>query len=510
MSRILDHDTGEWIEPGADPDDYVMLDVFAPHGLRKAEPKTSWLATISAGGKDEHGYPTVNHDCHISLHDPHDQAPGLRDALEGTGYRSLTIAFASDSLRDILQARFTRHTASALQVFGDGESLTEIKVTGEGKNEQVERKVWLPTDPHYDALLLTCKVEVSVFFALAHWEGQRSLIDFPDGVGQWYRLRFTSRNSYASLLGSLQEIQRKFTDYRLAGIPFELKLSPREVAGPNGKKRPIVVWTLSLKPPATIRLGSGNFGPILSAALAEGARLKVAALPRPSMEVAELEGPDIDLDEAPLPSPTERELEHLADGDPPARVDHWRAAWFAAVRGTRLEGPVERHEFIQAYTAQLYRDRLELATSSLATFLGRATESQASGLVAAAATHQAQDVAMPLPPIVAGPARSEPVREQPPQDPAPLMERIADEGDRRWLYWITLVGTASQLELKIPILELPLPIPAYRAAKDSLAKAIVAKGGTVPRGDPEAAGGVSVTAETPTAALPDQSEISSQ
>lgn len=465
--RILDHDTGEILQPEPHDDEYVMLDVYAPGGVRKAEPRASWLATISAGEKDERGYPVMNRDGRISLHDPHDQAMGLLRALEATGYKSLTIAFASNHLRDILQARFTRHSAGSLRVYGDADGLTEITVTGEGKNEQVERKLYRPTDPGYNDVLHTCNVEVSVFFTLAHWEGLRPIMDFPDGVGQWYRLRFTSRNSYQSLVGTLQHIQRDFSGGRLAGIPFELQLTPREVSGPNGRKRDIMVWTLSFRPPASIQLASPNFRGLLSAALAEGASLKVAQLPSPTMEILELEGPDLDLDEAWVEEPTERQRENLERGDPPCDPEHYRQRWFAAVRGTRLETPIARHELVHAYTRERYAARPELITDSLATFLGRATEADAAGLLAAAAgmVWQPDDEEEPSP-RVPMPEPDPPPVPEPESAPVPGGETffgeasITDPRDPKWLGWLELVARVrahpQSAEMDIPPLELPI------------------------------------------------------
>jgi hypothetical protein len=475
MTRILDHDTGELVDPevrGHD-DEYVMLDVYAPGGMRLAEPRANWLATISAGGKNEQGYPVMNRDGRISLHDEHSQAPGLLRALEATAYRSLCIAFASNRLGDILQARFTRHSASSLQVYGDADGLTEIVVRGEEKNEQVERKVYRSTDPGYDAILRTCKVEVSVFFTLAHWEGTQPIIDFPDGVGQWYRLRFTSRHSYQSLVGTLQHIQRDFSGGRLAGIPFELQLTPREVSGPNGRKRDIMVWTLAFRPPASIQLASPNFRGLLSAALAEGASLKVAQLPSPTMEILELEGPDLDLDEAWVEEPTERQRENLTRGDPPCDPQHYRQRWFAAVRGTRLETPLARHELVHAYTRERYAARPELVTDSLATFLGRATEADAAGLLAAAAAlvWQPDDEEEPGP-------EWEPEPE--PEEATDLLGEpsISDPQDQRWRGWLTLLErTADELHPQPPLI-LPIRIADLEDAFTTLraeAKAAQAK-----------------------------------
>jgi hypothetical protein len=392
--RVLDHGTGEWIDESSPPAGFQMLDVYSPTGVAPTAPRTNWIATISAGHRDEaSGYPVMNQDGAISLSDPVGQAPALATILAEVDYRQLTIAVASDDLNEIFQQRFVRYTTSTLAIYGDQYALTRI----ESKPDPADSRKTIGIHhrhpvgtTEYEDLKAQCKAEWSLFFALARWDGQQPTIYFPDGPG-WYRIRSTSRHSLHSLAGSLQEIADRFTGGRLCGIPFELFLAPRRVAGPDGTERDIVVWTARPKPPATLELSSENFSTLIGAGLQAGRQLRQLASPSPTtLELAAAQGPSPDLaedDDPPLPPPTARELEQVRTGDPSCNIDYWRKQWFLAVDGTDLDGPLARHDFIRAHTRQLYRDRPELVTQSLAMFLRRATESQANALVMAATAH---------------------------------------------------------------------------------------------------------------------------
>src|SRR5437868_3274189 len=63
-----------------------------------------WAATISAGYAEEKNgrrIPVVSRDNKIILHDVEGNAPFLQECLERTGYRSLTISFASNNPSEI-------------------------------------------------------------------------------------------------------------------------------------------------------------------------------------------------------------------------------------------------------------------------------------------------------------------------------------------------------------------------------------------------------------------------
>ena len=382
MATVLDEHAlvpnGDGGDSGDDflPDDFPLLDVYdeRPASIGQARPDA--LATISAGKRvyrgdsDKVGFPQVSRDGTIYLHDPDGRAPGLAAALKATDCKSLTVAFPFSDVRLFWQERFARYSQTRLEVYGDETELREILLHG---NEPPEHRVHLAGTPEYDKLRRTAKVTTSLYFGLATWEGPPWIprMIFPDGLSL-YRLRTTSRHSRRSLLGALQTASR-FTGGALAGLPFELRLSYREVADPTGAKRTIPVWSLLFKPPSQISLTSQTWVTLRDAALAEGrvlASQPALQAPRPEgWQLAEREGDVVE-------EPSDADLQQMLDGDSPADEDHWRRVWFSVTDHTIFSQDHARHQFIKRYTGG--------ETASLAGFLKTATNSEADAMIRAA------------------------------------------------------------------------------------------------------------------------------
>jgi hypothetical protein len=352
-------------------DEFRPLDVYAG-GLADEAPRLDALATISAGDRgptregNKPGLPRRSTDGTIKLHDATGRAPGLRAALEAATppYKSLTVAFPWDDPALFIQQRFTRYSASALEVYGDER---ELRVLENGGQRTVPANT-----PEYRKVLDTCAVSVSVYFMLAEWEPHPAVV-LPDGLG-FYRLRFTSRNSLRSILNGLRAVGR-FTGGRVAGVPFELRIDYREVADRTGQRRTVPVWVLVMRPPATVRLASSNWAGVMQTALSQGQAFK--ALPPPSEEtlaLAEWEGPEPDLDEPQqIAAPTDSEIAQLADGGP-LDADYWKRRWHAVAAGSSFEDDENRAEFIADFT--------EGSHASLKRFLEVATEGDCEALIA--------------------------------------------------------------------------------------------------------------------------------
>jgi hypothetical protein len=359
-------------------DQFAILDVYAG-GISAEPPRVESLATISAGyrGKprgDRPGIPERSTDGTIHLHDGTGRAPGLRRALDTTGGKRLTIAFPFDDPSRFIHCRFMRYSATELLAFGD-ETHLMVLVPGQGY-----RRVEAGTEG-YAREVAASKVSVSVYFCLAEWGADGPEIVFPDGVGAYYRLRFTSRHSLRSILAGLRSIGQ-FTQGRIAGVPFDLTIDYREVADATGKKRTIPVWSIATKPPGGRRLTSRNFNDVMTMALAQGAALMLPPPPEPTLEEALAEGPDPDLDDAIVEGvvvgePSDRDLALIERG---GRCDErrWRAMFFSAVRGTDFDGDESpaRAAWLWEYTKQ--------QTDSLSDFLHWATEREAQAMVVAA------------------------------------------------------------------------------------------------------------------------------
>ncbi len=388
--RTIDTEGGEII--AYTPEPFRILDIHSEEGSVETGQRPDWIGVISAGFRNDQGWPEMSKDGTIYVAPTdRERAKNLVAALAANDNKKLTIAFPYDDLDSIIIQRFARRSATALEVYGDARTLTEIKQAGtrpvtyaDGKPkmkdgapvmEPIFEHVTYPAgSPEYKVLVKTCKAEIHVLFALAEWEGMRPVVKFPDGVG-WYALRFTSRNSLQSIAGKLQEISTRMTRGRIAGIPFELSIGYREVAAPDGKKRKVAVWRLDFVPPQMVRLvDSGNLQNLLSAAIDEGRRLRGLPAPEYGIEQAMAEEPDIDLEMG-----AERAVEILTNGDPPCDVRHWEAQWFAAVKDSRFDADDARADFLERHTAELPGGGFD----SLADFLEQATEGQASSLIAA-------------------------------------------------------------------------------------------------------------------------------
>lgn len=382
QGRTIEPDTGEVLS-----EDFQILDVYAEDGEAKPR-RADWLGTISAGFKNAKGYPEASHDGTIHFSGDRDRCAGLIAAMAKSQNKRLTVAFLSDDLNDFIFQRYTRRSASSLEVYGDRYTLTEIvkigqepildrtgkqRIDAETKQPMVrdiyEHHDHMAGTQRYKELRKTCKVEVSVLFALAEWDGQRTAVTFPDGLGA-YRIRFTSRNSLQALVGKIEEIKARITRGRIAGVPFDLFLVNRDVPSPTGQVRNVPVWTIEFRPPEAIRLTSGNISSLLGGAIREGQRLQVMLpAPRYGIEDALAEDADVDLEEPPANA-----AEILTNGDPPCNARSSEASFFSAVRGTALDSDEARRAFLLAYTDD--------ECGSLKDLLADARESQASALLA--------------------------------------------------------------------------------------------------------------------------------
>jgi hypothetical protein len=358
-------------------DAFKILDIYAG-GVSDEAPRVEALATISAGYRaksdgNRPGNPQRSTDGTIFLHDATNRAPGLKRALAQRANKALTIAFPFDDPASFIHCRFQAYSATELLAFGDE---THLMVLVPGKGYQ---RVEAGTDAYSD-WLGKCKVNVSVYFCLAEWGPDGPEITFPDGVGAYYRLRFTSRNSLRSILAGLRAIGQ-FTGGRIAGVPFDLTLDYREAADPTGKKRTIPVWTIATKPPGGRRLTSRNFSETMSYALDQGSALMLPPPTPPTLEEALAEPPDADMDAMVVEGvvvgePSDREVELIARG---GRCNEapWRAMFFSAVRGSEFDGDEshDRAAWLRAYTKGRF--------DSLTAFLHWATEKDAQAMVVA-------------------------------------------------------------------------------------------------------------------------------
>jgi len=134
------------------------------------------------------------------------------------------------------------------------------------------------------------------------------------------------------------KLVHEFTNGRLAGVPFDLRLINREVSDPGGSKRTVPLWTITMRRLGEMALSSDNFRHILTSGLNAGDQLK---LPPPSAETVDMVvlEPDLDLDTVEL---SEDDIRQLESGIDPA---FRRKQWFGSVRHTYLDDEA-RAEFL--------------------------------------------------------------------------------------------------------------------------------------------------------------------
>lgn len=310
-------------------DDFTMLDIYG-EGATADDVRIDALATLSAGYK-EGKLPKVSRNGVMYLHDPEGRAPGLAEALEATDGKALNITFPFDNPADFISQRFARYSATRLEVYGDETELTEIDKDGNRATHPAGSK-------DFDKLLPTCKVNVSVFFVLIAWQSGEPVITMPDGMG-FYRIRFTGRNSLRSFVNQVALIKR-FTQGRIAGVPFELRLVNREVSDSKGMRRNIPVFTPVMKAP-NMRLSSQNFRGVLQESFRQAEAL--SALPRPPTETLELaarDGAPLDLD---VGEPSEHDMARMAS---PLDYETELARFFAQVKDTPLDSDEARADML--------------------------------------------------------------------------------------------------------------------------------------------------------------------
>lgn len=338
-------------------------------GLSAEAPRVDALAVISAGYRaggegSGAGLPKASQrgdEKQIHLHDPEMRAPGLAAALEASAHRSLQIAFPLND--GFIIQRFTRYSATRLELYGDETSIVEII-----KGPQPEHRRHMAGSDEYERLVKTCKADTRIYFCLAEWTPTGPQVVFPDGLGV-YAIRTTSQHSVRSIQGTLAYTAR-FTNGGIAGLPFLLSVDHREVAGPDGTKRNIPVWTITTKPPEGARLSSRTFRQLATSALREGAQLMLAPPSARTIDEMADDGPLVD-------EPTEAEVQLLERGGV-CDYEHWIKTWHAMVRDTAFESEGARAEFIQVFT--------DGRTDSLADYLKTATEADATTLIAALVT----------------------------------------------------------------------------------------------------------------------------
>lgn len=385
---------------------YELLDNLSETGVSTVEPRPEWLATISAGykkkvqGRDgkEFEIPVVERDGIIHIQDGDElKAPGLVRALEEGGGKKLTIAFTADPIirsdgfvdvSPLIVQRLVRYSRTALEVFGDATKLTHVTTekTGSDTAKAVFNTHYVGSK-EYAALVKTCKPETSVLFVLVRGVAEdRPRMYWPDTFG-CYRIRFTGRNSGRSIVGKIIETL-PFTGGHVLGIPFELTLGTRNVAGNDPKlgwaRHDIPIWQIGMALPPGAEMEPRLFRKVVDRSISEGQILRSLPAPTYTVEHALLEAPRVIDDEYDDESSIDAAaLEGLMSNDPPCDAVSYRGAWHSGVKDDVLLSTEEgRHAFVKRFTSELWKDQPEKQTESLERFLSIARESEASKLIA--------------------------------------------------------------------------------------------------------------------------------
>lgn len=470
---------------------FVRLDPFAADGIAVQAGRVGPLGVVSLGYMmppkegEKFGRPRASQskdDHWLHLTDPEGRCPGLAKALEEGKWRKLTITFPRN--RGFIQQAFTKWSTSALEAYGDATGLRQIR----GDNH-----VWIPagTD-EYDNLVRQCKAETRMYFALARWlpepdeQGMpQSEVYFPDGFG-YYAFKTTGRHSAAELMGYLESFGG-FTGGRVAGIPFDLDVVFRQVAGREGKKQTVPVVNLVTRPPAHIVLSSRTFRQLAVAGLEQGENMLVPMLP--SAEDIAHEGPVGD--EA---DPSDEQVERLAAGDSPCDYLTVVRTWHAVVRGTPLEAPERRAQWLRDWSQAYFEGE---ATFESLTAVRSLTIADATQLIAdlseglaevresypnmteaqrndakryedifgnekdGTVYDQENAIAPSGPATVGKPAQPQPAQTED-------VERITKADDPVWIRWERLVAEARRYNVNVPDVRLGVATYELRAVGNDL------------------------------------------
>lgn len=423
---------------------FRILDPTSETAVAPATARLDWIGSVSAGYKKketrngkEIEYPVVSRDGTIYMsEDDQRTAPGLAAALAARGGKSLGIAFTTHNLEEIVLQRLVAYTAGSVRVFGDENALTEVtlNVGPNGKDAPATFTKYPIGSEDYARCLALCKAETHVLFILVEWVDGVMKYAFPDGWPNRYSIRFTGRHSARAIIGKLESILDG-TQGRLAGLPFELKLDYRDVLGGDGKRHRIPVWALNFDPPGEVKLSFEQLRNFTAMSLDRGRQLRALPAPKYEIEQALLEAP-IDAEDVSLSD----DAVNAIVNDPPCDEAHYRAAFFAAVRGSQLAADDDRADLVGEFTHKHFEDAPVRWTESLADFLQGnageqippATESEASALiafvaervVAARLAQTAEHVHEPAPPASESIASNPPTE---PRIPAGELEHVGPE-----------------------------------------------------------------------------------
>lgn len=463
--EIMEREVPGGLALGTTPLRYELLDNLSETGVSTVEPRPEWLATISAGykkkvtSKDGKTFeiPVVERDGIIHIQDGDElKAPGLARALEEGGGKKLTIAFTADPIirsdgfvdvSPLIVQRLVKYSRTSLEVFGDATKLTEVKTrkTGTDTAEAIFSTHYVGSK-EYAALVKTCKPETSVLFVLVRGVSEdRPRMYWPDTFG-CYRIRFTGRNSGRSIVGKIIETL-PFTGGHVLGIPFELTLGTRNVAGNDPKlgwaRHDIPIWQIGMALPPGADMDPRLFRKVVDRSISEGQILRSLPAPTYTVEHALLEAPRVVDDEEAPEEPDVKALEGLMSNDPPCDPATYRGSWHSGVKDDALLSTEDgRHAFVKRFTAELWKDQPEKQTESLERFLSIARESEASKLIAKmsevlgqlsaqrmAKRNQAgtKAAAPPSGPAVAPPPTKPAEPTPPPSDPEPEPPTAGDD-----------------------------------------------------------------------------------
>lgn len=442
--------------PGSNPwASMGLLKPYAPDPVFE-RPRVDAFATVSAGYRNkDSGYPERSRDGTIYVSGDSGRAEGLKEVLKANGGKFLTIAVVSDDPDEVMQQRFAERSASRLLTYGNQDALVVITVKDTGRKDKQNKPilessretVYREEKPErFAQLAARCKVETSFYFVLARWDDDgRPRLYFPDGVG-FYRLRFTSLNSAEILRGQLSYIA-SLNGGGVAGVPLEMRIAYREVSSEDGSRRTVPVWAVALKPPHTIEMTARNVARILGEATEEARGLALAAPVMETLDLAENEGPDVDLDDPRVIDGEAREItqqdaRRLAGGGPIRNPKGYAKAFMMMVGKSSLRDKENRQTFMLAATHGRY--------DSLKTFAENASHEDGNALVKAAAEWINQERSESPSPPVARPAASQ-------EQPARSYEDLFPEDDEQ-------PATPTPAAPAAPVARMEIPPEVHAAA----------------------------------------------
>lgn len=367
MTSDLARPAATAIRPHDDSQPFEGFRLLSKHNAEPVVPaaRQDWAATVSAGWSEQTAkgrIPKVSRDQKIHLSDANGHAPFLKECLEKSDYKTLTVSFASNDLNAIFRQSYVNYTATRLLARGDDREMVVF-------DAQQGRRILPAGTPEYERARSQCQITRSMFFVLADWiNHEPSIVYDPRDGFVSYRLNTGSQTSLERLVSQVVDAKAKCNGNIIA-VPFELSIGNERRADGRGELHDVPIWRLVIKPEVGVSFGIRQFVAMRSSAMEQSRLLALPEPPSSEVEGRIIEGEFhqlVDEEQAAM-HVDQADLDRMARGAP-VDSDAARRRWFAIVKGSRFAEKDGRADWVAAWTDGNH--------ASLAEWIAQATQEE--------------------------------------------------------------------------------------------------------------------------------------